>query len=112
VTSQTRKFIDLSDVLALKLDCKACKSSLTIPIARDLMAREEAFKLNDCPMCRTAWIAVNNSSYHAVLAEFTDKLKRLQGALDTAPWGFTLVLELKEEPKTSVSVPASGDRGA
>lgn len=97
MTSQVRKYIELADILTLRLDCRDCGSSLTIPISRDLMAREEAFKLNDCPVCRAAWATINNSMYQPIIAEFTDKLKRLKGAMESAPLGFRLLLEISDQ---------------
>ncbi len=96
MTSQFKTYIDLADILTLRLDCRECACTLTIPISRDLTAREEAFKLNECPMCRAPWATLNNSMYQPIIAEFTDKLKRLKNTLENAPLGFRLSIEISD----------------
>jgi hypothetical protein len=103
MTSQQKKYMELGDILTLRLDCRACECSLTIPISRDLSAREEAFKLNDCPICRAPWATLNGSMYQPLIAEFTDKLKRLKNALETAPLGFRLSIEISDPDQEDAS---------
>jgi hypothetical protein len=97
MTSQTQKFIELCDILALKLECKSCHSSLAIPSERHMAAREEIGKLGSCPICRAPWAILGGSSYEPLIIEFVSALNKLRGAFNNAPIGFNLTLEVTGE---------------
>jgi Zn finger protein HypA/HybF involved in hydrogenase expression len=98
MTSQTHKFVELSDILALSLRCKSCGSNLTIPATRDMLRKEETGKLSQCPVCRSAWAVVGGSSTCEITVfEFTAALNKLRSTLTDTPVGFTLTLEVHDE---------------
>jgi hypothetical protein len=97
MTVKTNRYIELSDVLGLKFDCRDCGATLTIPASRDMSKTEEWGKLNTCPVCRNPWATIGSSTYQPTIAEFTAKLRRLQETMATAPVGFTLTLEVNNE---------------
>jgi len=97
MTSQTQKFIEPSDILALKLKCKGCDSTLTIPSGRQMAGREEMGKLSSCPICRKAWANLEGATYEPLIIKFVSTLNELRAALKTAPIGFTLTFEVEPE---------------
>lgn len=99
MTSQTKQYIELSDVLALRFDCKnpKCGASLSAS-ARDF--RQNA--LNVCPMCKESWARVNETSCELAIGEFIEAFRRLERMLSSDggfPTGFTLKIEIKESAK-------------
>jgi|SRR5271156_3298054 len=101
MTSQTKKFMELSDILSLRFECKHCGSELLISSLRDIDKKEEQGKLNDCPVCRREWARVNGSSSESVIAKFLTALNKLRSELDTFPFGFSLTLELTNEKEAT-----------
>lgn len=103
MTSQTKKFIELSDIIALRLECKnqKCKATLTTSV-RDFRKGT----LSACPVCKEPWATVNGSSCELAVSEFMQAFHKLEGMLGGEghfPAGFSLTLEIKEEPKPLVS---------
>jgi hypothetical protein len=90
MTSQTKHFIERSDILAVRCECKQgnCKTSLVIPIA-DVSGRE----LRACPTRKEPWAQFAETKYELVITEFLEKLKRLK----EARLGCSLTLETKHE---------------
>jgi hypothetical protein len=90
MTSQTKHFIELSDIVGLHCECKqgTCKTALSIPVS-DVEGRE----LRVCPRCKEPWAQFIESSYEPIIVEFIQKLKRLK----EARLGCTLTLEIKAE---------------
>jgi hypothetical protein len=99
MTTQTKRFIELSDILALRFECKHCGCELLISSLHDMSKREEQGKLNDCPVCRKPWASVNGSTCESAIAEVLsslNKLRRLIGThQDAFPAGFALTVEIK-----------------
>ena len=102
MTTQTRKFIELSDVLALHFECKDkdCKTTLTVSASQAL----KDGTLSNCPVCNQSWAVVNGGGCELTIKEFLRAFQKLQRTLSGEPEafraGFLLRLELKEEPKT------------
>ena len=101
MTSQTKKFIELSDILSLRFGCKHCSSELLISSLRDIEKKEEQGKLNDCPVCRREWASVGGSSCELTIARFLTALNKLRSELHTFPVGFSLMLEITNEKEVS-----------
>ncbi|HUK46067.1 MAG TPA: hypothetical protein VLW06_00680, partial [Terriglobales bacterium] len=76
MTSQNKKFVELSDILALRLECKRgkCRTSITIPFAQNLMGKE----VRTCPSCGEPWAQFGEASYETVVTDFADKLRRFR----------------------------------
>jgi hypothetical protein len=94
MTSQTQKFIELSDILALKLECKHCGSALAIPSSRDMAGREDIGKLSTCPVCRMPWASLGGSTYEPLIVKFVSALNEIRRTFKDAPIGFTLTFEV------------------
>jgi transcription elongation factor Elf1 len=97
MTSETKKFIELGDVLSLRFECKHCDSELMISSLRDIGKQEEHGKLDKCPVCGRDWACVSGSSCEMTIAKFLESLNALRGVLKSFPAGFYLTLEVKNE---------------
>ena len=99
MTSQTKKFIELSDVLALHFECKSpdCKATLTISSLQNL----KDGTLYACPVCKQSWAVVNGGGCELTIKDFLAAFQKLRHTLSgepgSFPAGFVLRLELKEE---------------
>jgi len=98
MTSEIQKFIELSDILALKLKCKGCRSTITIPFARDMSNRDSAGKLSFCPICQRTWANSQGASCAPDLVRFATALGSLREVLTDTGIGFTLTLEISSDP--------------
>ena len=98
MTSEIQKFIELSDILALKLECKHCESSLAIPSSRDMARREDIGKLSSCPVCQRPWATLAGTTYEPLIAKFVSSLNEIRKAFKDAPIGFILTLEISSDP--------------
>ena len=101
MTSQMKQFIELSDMLSLRFECKHCKSELLLPSARDLSEKEECGRLNKCPACDKPWASINGSTCQPAIGKFLESLNTLRGMLGihqgAFPAGFNLTIEVKKE---------------
>lgn len=95
MTKQTKHYIELTDILALRLECKQCHAALTL-LPGDIENRI----LSVCPSCHYSWAVLSETSYAALFSEFASALGRLTRTLyghkqmPPAPLGFTLTLEI------------------
>jgi transcription elongation factor Elf1 len=87
MTSQTKKFLELSDVLSLRFECKHCQSGLLVSSLRDLEKREEHGRLNNCPVCGRLCASVNGSMCELAIAKFLGALNELRRIIGTFPAG-------------------------
>jgi hypothetical protein len=81
MTSQTRTFIEMSDIVALRLECKQCHCSLLITADTEdktfsaLVDKYNAV-LSKCPTCGTAW-----TQFNAPLGAFDHEIKEFFRAM-------------------------------
>jgi hypothetical protein len=92
MTSETYNFIDLSDLIGMKMECTACRSAMIIPFEE---ARKEAPQR--CPNCGEHWGNGNpsarpTSNFIAMVFQSVAALKRELGS--DSPVGFTFSLEV------------------
>jgi hypothetical protein len=95
MTSETKKYIELSDFLALRFTCKGCQSALDVPLSRPLTGREDEQKLNTCPVCLKPWALQNGGSYHQTIAGFGIALRAISEMQRNV--GFNLTLQVTDE---------------
>ena len=90
MTEQTKRFIELSDILAIRCECrnKECRASLSIPLAQ-VMGRT----VRVCPSCKEPWAQFGESTYETLFTDLIEKMK----ALDAAKLGCALSLEVRCE---------------
>lgn len=97
MTSQTKRYIELADILTLKLSCKGCGSSLEIPISRDISGRADSQKLSYCPICQKPWANLGGATFQPLFAGFGTAVQKLTNAMQDAsrarqnsdPWKHT-----------------------
>ena len=106
MTIQTKQYIDLSDVVAFRFDCKQCGATLSLPLSDP----RPKLALEHCPNCKTAWTMKTGVDYNRVISDFRESLKRVSEIMpEDSPHKleFTMVLEVKPEsslrtmPKTA-----------
>jgi hypothetical protein len=91
MTSQTKHYIEVSDIVALRFDCKHCGAVLTLTLAKDM-----GNSINECPVCGKGWARLENSTSELLIKEFAQKCSRL--VYDLPHLGFNLSLELSSDP--------------
>jgi hypothetical protein len=100
MTTQTKVFIELSDIIGLRLQCKACGCALSLGEAGStvdsLLAMNNVVLLK-CPACPQTWMEapdrqkLADTELKELARKFRDFLK-LEGR-----YGCTLSLEIKQE---------------
>jgi hypothetical protein len=96
MTSQTKYFIDVSDIIALRFECKHCHATTSLPISSDIRIES----LRACPNCNEPWARMNESSIEIAIKKFVDNFKEFEAVLrrrnEFAPdRGFILSVEIR-----------------
>lgn len=85
MTSQTRTFIEFSDLINLRLECKKCHCSLFVGIDTEdgtltTLVDKHNEVLTRCPTCGTQWMQFSNASgsYSSEIKEFLKKMAYLR----------------------------------
>jgi hypothetical protein len=104
MTVQTKHFIELTDLVALRFTCKHCEATLSLPLSDIKLSTGENSPINmflgNCPSCGRGWMLTNGATYEPIVKKFTAALNRLREMLQQeppAPIGCSLMLELKPE---------------
>jgi hypothetical protein len=108
MTSQTKKFIELSDIVGLRLECKTCGCALLIEISRtdgtleNLLAKTNSV-LSQCPTCGSQWTSAPTGllAFDSEVKELFRQMRDLKKI--EAKFGCLLTLEIKGEPEQSAS---------
>lgn len=105
MTSQTKRFIELSDITGLRLECKKCKCSLQIDINSQNTVEQLLNPANEilstCPACKGVWASLPDGRL-AFDTEVKDFFRRLQQVREIeSKLGFSLSMEIKPEVKPS-----------
>ncbi len=100
MTSQTKKFIELADLLGLRFQCNECKASLFLPLTKDV----NASRLRSCPHCNHPWLAVTNgtsgTSVYSDVSNLVDAVGRLASRFDGSsgfPVGCSMLVEVADK---------------
>jgi hypothetical protein len=88
MTAEVKYFLDVDDVLAVRLECSVCHVSSSFPLAKLTCAPQ------NCPHCNADWIDADTTEEKAISA-FLVSLSRAAEALQGRP--FRLSLEVKYE---------------
>jgi len=98
MTSETKHFIELSDVLGFRFECKNCHTSVMLPLNEF-----QAGLLYNCPNCRRDWASVKTPSgggsgvinYEPTLTKFIHAFNELKSNFyDKSIVGCTLRVEV------------------
>ncbi len=112
MTKQTKQYIELSDIVALRFECKQCHTTLILPLGKDV--RVENLKI--CPNCNVPWAETPNAgSMEKSLRDFTEKIQNIKEVIqrrNAIPGGFLMSLEILEPETipTSASDRVANDR--
>ena len=99
MTSQTKKFIELTDIAAFRFRCKneGCGAELCLPLTANYSRDRCA---DACPNCGSGWLAIDNGAGMTTsTAQSLERfVKNIQEVLRW-PGRFELTLELKPDPE-------------
>jgi len=92
MTSQTKKFIEVADIIGLRFECRNehCGASLTLTM---LEAINRNSPLKECPNCGKQWARLTDADYQPVFQALVDNLRKIAAA----PIGCAFALEIKPE---------------
>ena len=96
MTSQTKRYIELPDILALHFVCTRCGTNLSVSITNEI--RLDA--MHQCPNCREPWTYLAGGAVlDALLKQFVVSFNSIAKNLEAGHFpGFKLSLELKDDP--------------
>jgi hypothetical protein len=108
MTTQTKKFIELRDLLGLRFQCNECGASLFLPFSQNV----NAARLRSCPHCNHPWLSVTigaagGSSIEGDVSKLVDAVMRLASHFDGTPGGFPVGCSLAIEVTSDQQRPAS-----
>jgi hypothetical protein len=113
MTIQTKHFIELSDIFALRFVRKYCDASLSVLLS-DERRKTDNMKnlfLSGCPSCHRNCAEVGDSANLPLITRFAAALNLLRNTLENATrTGLTLVLEIKPEALPDQRKDMIGDR--
>ncbi len=95
MTSQTKTFIEPSDIIGLRLKCQHSECGAEILVALDKPLKAERFAT--CPVCRRPWLRENNTSLEPAVDIAIARIEELSAGLKSHPWGVNVTLEIKPE---------------
>jgi hypothetical protein len=102
MTTQTKTFIELSDIIGLRLECKSCGCSLALGSAKgqeivDSMLSMRNDTLLKCPTCGAGWMQTlnPNSLADTALKELVRKLSDFRKIEHN--YGCSIALEIKQD---------------
>jgi transposase-like protein len=86
MTSQTKCFIELTDIVAIRLNCRKCKASITLPFSgyRDMPYV--------CPNCEAQFSEFNDKVVKGTISELVRCVNNVVKL--TAEGGFSFRLEI------------------
>jgi hypothetical protein len=91
MTIQAKRFIELSDILGLRLRCGECAAELSLPFTGEIRVK----KLRTCPHCNAAW-TTNGTSIEPAIEDAMRSIRILANLLQGGyKAGFSLTLEIK-----------------
>jgi hypothetical protein len=95
MTSQTKKFIEIPDIIAFRFECSECHAYATIP-------SEDFRKVpRSCVNCGAEWEVHHAQYVHDAFEKLAETMRAALRVADSRKIIFSF--EIKEEPKPSVS---------
>ena len=102
MTTQAKYFINPSDLVAVRFECRNCHTSVSVAIQERIGI--EAMTI--CPSCRQPWLSLPSTSIMPTVANFVKAanglataLREWRQSLDAASVaGFDLQVEIKGPP--------------
>jgi len=94
MTSQTKHYIEVSDILSVRCDCNNCGISLSLPLAFNM-----ADSLFKCPKCGKPWVRFEGGTHEFTINAFAKSVGELKTLLPNA--AFKLHFEIASDPASS-----------
>ncbi len=97
MTSQTKHFIELPDVVALQFECERCGGTVSLSLAKDMRLQ----MLRVCPNCDRPWMQLpSGSTAELALKDFIAATKTLSDLLGSGQFsGVQMRLQMKKQFK-------------
>jgi hypothetical protein len=93
MTLQTKRFIEMSDIVALRFDCKHCGATLTLDARKNF-----SIPPRDCVNCKGALWEYEDATIDRAISGVIENIKLWQKLLnDPKRIAFSFLLEVKEE---------------
>jgi hypothetical protein len=79
MTRQTKRFIELGDILGLRFECssKECRANLWLPLVSEI---NRGHPLKKCPSCGQPWMQFGDASQESLVSDLDKAIKALSGA--------------------------------
>lgn len=95
MTRQTKIYIAVSDLLAVRFECNHCGGSISVPMGKEVRVE----KLQACPNCNEPWTAFGEGRSRRVIDEeirgFVTSVQALDGLFRSlGELGFALSIEV------------------
>lgn len=100
MTIQTKRFIELPDIVALRLECNDCGTTICVLVSKEVKVKT----IHSCPNCQKPWLTLpTGSTIEPTVTKCIESIKETITALQS--WeqqmkaadfpGFKLTLEIK-----------------
>ena|ERR1700733_14757763 len=95
MTTQTKRFIEPGNILALCLECADCKASISL----SLSDRMNIKRLRVCPNCQRPWLQLpEGSTAELAVTDLMNQLNNVSELLKSGQFsGFRLLLEISKD---------------
>jgi hypothetical protein len=103
MTGQTKKFINLEEIIGLRFCCKneKCGAELCLPFQNDFTRSRPADK---CPNCGAGWLVLTDRSGGSTVAPLLEKIVQEIRSISQWPGQCEITLEIKPDPIPKVTV--------
>jgi hypothetical protein len=89
MTAEVKYYLDVDDILAVRMECAACHVSSSFPLATLSRAPHE------CPYCHNDWVLPQTSEEQAI-TRFLSSLRGAAEALKGRPFKLSLEVNYKK----------------
>lgn len=89
MTAEVKYYLDLDDVLAIRLECAKCHVSSSFPLAKLISA------LLECPHCKADWLDLDTTEAKSI-SQFLASLAGAVDALRGRPFHLSLEVNYEE----------------
>lgn len=96
MTSEVKNFIELSDILKMRFECKGCKAALELALDEVKQG-----SIRQCPHCRAGWAAFQGADqgwndHEGLFTGLAQGIQKAEGFSRGGVIGFSLKLEIKQ----------------
>ena len=96
MTIITKHFVKPKDIVALRIDCTNCDTSLSMPMSSEIRVDN----MFTCPNCNEPWIRLAQNTAEEAVAQTIHQIRELNKTLYSGFFkGFSLSLEVTNLPE-------------